>query len=675
MKIRFSLFTSLALAVMARGEVGFPIPEERIGFGRTLADFGVADGRTVHASDFGYDQMNATAAVQKAIDSDATTIVLDRMDSSWRLDTIEMRSGKRLLLAKGVKVLGLAKGKPLIRLRGTRNVIIEGAGHGCAFLAAGASRAKSPAEGRALVELDGTASTVIRGLRIGGSAGDGIRIGVDIARPSCDTWLENLDLMGNAGRACAVCNARGVYARNVAFCGSAAAGSSGFAVEPDDIEKSVTTGLCLLDCRFGDAAAGLLFATNSREPIRFQARRCVFGASSGGSPIQLPARLGPYPGCRQPDARLYFEDCRVGTRSNVPAVWMEGALVYHIVFSRVKFVDERKWSAERPRVRGSPIEVLLDRDFVDYENKEVGPREAVASRPVVFKEVTAEGFAGPFVAIRDILGKQSVARAFWGKVKCNDKFVDTFQYVYRAPEVKLPFQELVHAVDLQPAPRGANEAPDGNCVLVSAAARFQNPPAYGYLFSAKKGEKVSFAVNCPAVKGARLMLDTSRGEVDLGELVPGANRFTYHAVTDGWCVFRPPRSDAGGVTVTDVSGAKLSYQCDTLSGTQARIVLRNPKKEYVGYFEVPPGRECAIRVISGDVELRNANGKIVDAARVAEYGRTTGQRAMPFRNKSPRPEIWSFRIPPGQKDVCTIRFQKPLNGVWADDPRRLPMMR
>ena len=239
MKIRFSLFTSLALAVMARGEVGFPIPEERIGFGHTLADFGVADGRTVHASDFGYDQMNATAAVQKAIDSDATTIVLDRMDSSWRLDTIEMRSGKRLLLAKGVKVLGLAKGKPLIRLRGTRNVIIEGSGHGCAFLAAGASRAKSPAEGRALVELDGTASTVIRGLRIGGSAGDGIRIGVDIARPSCDTWLENLDLMGNAGRACAVCNARGVYARSVAFCGSAAAGSSGFAVEPDDIESVV----------------------------------------------------------------------------------------------------------------------------------------------------------------------------------------------------------------------------------------------------------------------------------------------------------------------------------------------------------------------------------------------------------------------------------------------------
>lgn len=687
MKVRFCLFAALALAVAAYGEVGFPVPEERIGFGRTLADFGVADVRTVHASDFGFDQTNATAAVQRAVDSDATTVVLDRMDSPWRLDTIEMRSGKRLLLAKGVKILCLAKGKPLVRLRGTRNVIIEGAGSERTFLAARASHAKSPAEERALVELDGTASTVIRGLRIGGSSGDGIRIGVAITRPSCDTWLENLELRGNAGRACAVCNARGVYARNVTFCGSAGDDSAGLSVDPDDIEKSVTTGLCLFDCRLNGTAAGLLFAANSREQIRFQAQRCVFGAPSDGSPIQLPARLGPYPVYRQPDARLHFEDCRVETRSNVPAVWMEGAPVYNILFCRVKFVDERKWSANRPRVRGSPVEVLLDRDFVDYENKEIGPREAVASKPVVFKEVAAEGFAGPFVAIRDILGKQSVGRAFWGKVRFNDKFVDTVQYVYRAPEVKLPNQELVHAMDLLPAPRGANDAPVGNCEVVSTAARFQRPPAYGYLFSAKKGEKVSFTVNYPAgdgradwtarLKGARLMLDTSCGEVDLGKLAPGANRLAYCAAADGWCVFRPPCADVGGggVTVTDVSGAKLSYQCDTLSGAQARIVLRNPRKEYVGYFEVPPSMRCVLCVTSGDVELRNANGKVVDVARAEEYGRELGRKTMQFQNKSPRPEVWSFRIPPGQKGVCTIRFQKPLNGVWADDPRRLPMMR
>ena len=68
MKIRMAV----VLWAMAAGAVAaerFPMTAAEIGFGKTLADFGVRDAKTVFAQDFGFNPSNATAAIQKAIDS------------------------------------------------------------------------------------------------------------------------------------------------------------------------------------------------------------------------------------------------------------------------------------------------------------------------------------------------------------------------------------------------------------------------------------------------------------------------------------------------------------------------------------------------------------------------------------------------------------------------------
>ena len=79
---------SAAIAAMSAAFAAekFPMSEAEIGFGKTLADFDVKDVKSVRAKDFGFNPSNATAAMQKAIDSDATTVVIDAMPMPWYVD-------------------------------------------------------------------------------------------------------------------------------------------------------------------------------------------------------------------------------------------------------------------------------------------------------------------------------------------------------------------------------------------------------------------------------------------------------------------------------------------------------------------------------------------------------------------------------------------------------------
>ena len=85
----------------------FPLSEKEIGFGKTLADFGVVEKKTVRLKDF-WNPTNVTAALQKLVnDPEVTTIVLDKMPTPWYVTNVNFGpnvNGKRLLLKGGAQV-------------------------------------------------------------------------------------------------------------------------------------------------------------------------------------------------------------------------------------------------------------------------------------------------------------------------------------------------------------------------------------------------------------------------------------------------------------------------------------------------------------------------------------------------------------------------------------------
>ncbi|MCP4986588.1 MAG: right-handed parallel beta-helix repeat-containing protein [Colwellia sp.] len=62
-------------------------------------------GRSVDAADFGYNTYNATAAVQDAISSGATTVNITLQEHAWLLEPIVLRDNLTLKLARGVTVI------------------------------------------------------------------------------------------------------------------------------------------------------------------------------------------------------------------------------------------------------------------------------------------------------------------------------------------------------------------------------------------------------------------------------------------------------------------------------------------------------------------------------------------------------------------------------------------
>ena len=673
-------------AVSAGAADRFPLTAAEIGFGKKLANFGVKDTKTVFARSFGFDPSNSTAAIQKAIDSGATTVVIGATPTPWYVDSICPRSNQRILIKRGAKVLMDAKTPkerrgPLFSLKQVKNVIVEGEGPE-SFVGGYASyeerKANCTGYGESAFKLDRATNVVIRSLRVADSENDGVSFGGDIRRPSVDTWLENLDLDSHCRQACSICCADGVFCTNVTFRNTRGnEPSAGIDVEPA-YPCSPNTRMYLFGCRFeNNNGGGIVFATCSEYPIRFFAKGCSFGPQENAV-ISVPARGEAYlPRRIRPDVKIVFEDCDIETYSNVPAIGFSTAPLFDCTFRRVKIRDVGKMGRWKSKRVVSPVDFVLNRDY--------GPDGVPESmvNPVLFDKVTVEGFRGlPLLSFTDELGKVSVRKVFRGTVLFNGEKVNTAKFAYTAPDLYEPRLKRVSVKDILPSISNSQSpiSSHSNCEISWNGAWFQELPAYTYFFRAEQGREVSFTITYPEkivyedmkkkLSGQRLQIETPSGWRDAGELKTGANRISFTAPETGWFSFRPPCQDGEGnrVPVTDVQGAALAWQSDTLGDSLGKFVLKDVKRDYRGYFEVPPNVECRLRVTWGGIELYDADGKLVDKCVAGQY---VGRHTFKFRAKGDKPEVWSFRTPPGG-GTRVLKFYAPLNGIWADSPELLP---
>lgn len=645
--------------------------------------------KTVHVKDFGFDATNSTRFVQQAIDSDADTVVIDARPEPWRVSGVELRSNKRLVFAKGSKVLSACVQKNrqrMFRLFAVTNVVVEGESSDpqdsyIGFFETTKELHKVCRPGEEMgsgIAIDRSTNVVVRNLHVARCGCDGVYLGGSSHFPSYGVLLENLDLEANFRQGCSIVIGDGITLRRIRFRDTIGTPPcAGLDLEPNAWHSRLTN-ILIEDCEFANNnGGGLIFALCSNDPIDIAVRRCKFVRQDGQCAIDVPARGDGYVGRRAPaDVNILIEDCEIETRANEPAVRFGLGPIYSFVFRNVRMRETggmSPWNEQRKR---SPIEFGLDRDLRSPDGKSGGFTQENMGR-VVFENVSVTGYAGPFVRYRDALGAQSVSGYFRGVVDYNGTPVDTAKLNYVSPDTDEPPTRQVAVTELAAPGNPVFETATSNARLSTQVPWYQKAPAYTHYFYAKKGQEVGFTVTYPEglkkrITRESLVLSTVGGDVKLGALKVGANVFAYTATADGWCSFRPPcqgrKRDT--VSVSNVRGTSFAWQSDTLTDSNAQFLLADKDRDYVGYFEVPPHADCHLRVTEGDVELRDASGRTVDRAEPLKY---FGRHDFHFRASGDKPEIWSFRAVPGSRRY-TFRFYAPLNGIWADSPEALPRM-
>ncbi len=164
-----------------------------------------AEVKTVYAENFGYTPEDATAALQKAIDSEAGQVIVSRKETPWLLHSpIKLRSNQKLLFMPGTIVLAAPdkfKGKndSLFKADKCENLTISGYG---AVLEMRKSDYQDPAkytksEWRNGISMLDCNNITIEGITIRNTGGDGIYLGAGDNGVCKDIKLIDLVCYGN----------------------------------------------------------------------------------------------------------------------------------------------------------------------------------------------------------------------------------------------------------------------------------------------------------------------------------------------------------------------------------------------------------------------------------------------------------------------------------------------
>ena len=621
----------------------FPRDERDIKFPETLADLGVADTNTVHAKDFGWNADNASAALQQAMDSGATTVILDDMGAPWRITSVTNRSNQRILFKKGVNVLADRatqekdpKGVEMFCAWKCKNVIFEGEGDNSIGKWENWDERKkyNKKYGGCGINLRASDHVVIRNLRIAECSMDAICFSG--SEPyNTETFVDNCVLDSCYRQAMSVCGSDGLYCRKVQFLNTrGGAPMAGVDLEPA-IECYPNTNLYFYDCTFaGNGGGGFVFYTSTYAPMAVQLKRCTF-APNGPAALEVFARCGVYLGAGvKAPAKILVEDCDLEAYSDTPAFCIQSCSLFDVTLRNCRLRDRGKKRNYRSKKAASPIRFSLNRDF----GPNGIPAELVGK--VRFENVTADGWQGaPLVTFSDELGMLDITDVLEGEVTFNGEKTDVSTFKYEAPDRRAAPLAMPDLAMLPPPHRkvAADEVYASNMSLSWNGAWFQSRPVYNILYWAEKGRIVKI------------------------DDVAITNK------TTGWHAYLPPNQKTGWSFKT-MTGARPVYLSDVSGNYMAKFVMKDVRKGYTGYFVLPDGGAAKLRLTWNGLDVRDAKGILYDSTRQGDYD---GRYVFDLRGAGKGDEVWSFTTPPGY-NTRVLRFYAPLAGYWADDPADLP---
>ena len=155
------------------------------------------DRETANAAWWGFNEDNATEALQKAIQSGAKILRVPDMGMPWKVDPIFLESNQEIIFEEGVVIIArkgsfLAGGDSLFTSSNKDNITLNG--YGATFEMRKEDYTKPPykkAEWRHTISLRGSRNIRIYGLTLRRSGGDGIYVGRGTGER---TYCENIHI-------------------------------------------------------------------------------------------------------------------------------------------------------------------------------------------------------------------------------------------------------------------------------------------------------------------------------------------------------------------------------------------------------------------------------------------------------------------------------------------------
>ena len=186
-----------------------------------------AAAQTVRVSDFGCDADDSTRFIQKALDSGAQTVVLDRRGSPWMTDSLRMRSNTRLVFEPGVELCARKGGlvdtyATLVSFEAVTNAAVSGAG-GTVRLRR-EDYVKAPyreSQHRHAFASRGGVNVTIEGLTVIGAGGDGVYVCADRnGRPTRNLTVRDVTVTNSYRQGMSVISVKGLRLERVKLLGT-----------------------------------------------------------------------------------------------------------------------------------------------------------------------------------------------------------------------------------------------------------------------------------------------------------------------------------------------------------------------------------------------------------------------------------------------------------------------
>ena len=251
-----------------------------------------ADSAVV-ASSFGFDPADSTEILQKALNSGARKIVIDKQASPWITRPLFARSNCEIVFERGVEVVAkkgeyLGKGDSLITLKRLENVKISG--YGATLRMHRDDYAAPPyvkAEWRMSINLLSCRNIVIEGLTLLESGGDGVYVGVSGKGPCQDIVLRDLVCDRQYRQGISVISARNLLIERCVLRNTGGtAPAAGIDFEPNHPNEELAD-IVMRDCTISDnKGVGLDFyigqLDGTSKPISIKVVNCRMRGNSHG---------------------------------------------------------------------------------------------------------------------------------------------------------------------------------------------------------------------------------------------------------------------------------------------------------------------------------------------------------------------------------------------------------
>ena len=328
--------------------------------------------------------------------------------------------------------------------------------------------------------------------------------------------------------------------------------------------------------------------------------------SSPGPDILIRARAGIYIGNNaKAPSKIIFDECQIDGHSDSAPIRFVSSSLFNVTFTNCVIRDVGPVNLKRNQ-NHPPILFVLDRAHW----RGFCPLDGV----VRFEDCTITGFTNaPPIRFLQTYGAYGVTNIF-GTVTFNGEKVSLDGTNFRPAEID--WADVPRALDFaafSPPAELPGEKEPRTFSFRYGGAYYQAPPKYALVRWAGDGEPENLILN--------EKYEDKRG------------------------------------------GAYYAGACEDKT---FRITC---KPGLTGYFEVPAGKDCAIKLMGGGFEIRNAAGEVVCGRKAGDY---FGTDCLTFRATGDANEVFSFTCLNGG---ATFKFFSPLPGVWAEKPEWLPRLK